>query len=228
MNNVFAAAALVALLASPAFAADLVIDTPKEGYPTLGSDNWSGFYVGLYGGYGLGNASTLVGVIPDDIPLSGGMLGAAAGFNHQIDRVVLGVEGDVAWMGAAGTSLCADNIIFECSGSLDWLATLRARAGVAYDSALIYATAGVAVAGGTATVEPAPLFATGEFSDTFVGWTAGFGAELKLTDNISARAEYAFTDLGTRTAPQGTLTTMGETEISPYLNTVKLGLNFAF
>lgn len=231
MNKLLLTASLLAIVsAAPTFAADLQIDEPALApLPDPVVDDWTGFYAGLFGGYVSGAAETVVGVVPDDILISGGLIGAAVGFNYQLDdNIVLGLEGDLAWSNAEGSSLCADNIVFECAGGLDWLSTVRVRAGVTYDAALLYATAGIAVAGGTAAVIPPPLNASGEFSDTFVGWTAGFGAEVKLTDSISARAEYAYTDLGSRTAPQGTLTTTGDTEISPYFHTVKAGLNFAF
>ena len=230
MNKLLMTAGLLAVaIISPTMAADLQVETSDIVLPDLPSDEWTGFYAGLFGGYVSGNAETMVGVIPDDIIFSGGLVGAAVGFNYQLDdNFVLGLEGDIAWSNAEGSAVCADNVMFACAGNLEWLSTVRARAGVTFDNALLYATAGVAVAGATATVIPPPLNASGEFSDTYVGWTAGFGGEVQLTDNISARLEYAYTDLGTRTAPQGTLTTTGDTEISPYLHSVKAGLNFAF
>lgn len=191
------------------------------------SSDWSGFYAGVFGGYASGTATTVASVT-DEIDISGGIAGVAIGANYQIDSFVLGVEGDLAWSGIGGSAICALSPAFTCGGDIEWLSTVRARAGVAFDQALLYATAGVAIAGATATVTPPPPLATGEYSDTFIGWTAGVGAEVKLTDTISARAEYAYTDLGTRTAPAGTLTTTGATAISATLHSVKLGLNFAF
>lgn len=181
----------------------------------------------MFGGYAAGTATTVASVT-DEIDLSGGLVGVAIGANYQLDSFVLGVEGDLAWSGISGSAVCALNPAFDCGGNIEWLSTLRARAGVAFDQALLYATAGIAVAGATATVTPAPAFTTGEYSDTFIGWTAGIGGEIKLTDTISARAEYAYTDLGTRTAPTGTLTSTGTTDISATLHTAKIGLNFQF
>ena len=227
LKNSLLIASMIAALASPAFAAD----APE--YPTLADvpapvvDNWSGFYAGVFGGYAVGTATTQTS-LTQDIGVSGGMLGATIGANAQFDSFVIGVEGDLAWSGIEGTEVCAINAIFNCAGSLDWLSTVRGRAGVAFDSVLLYATAGIAISGVSATVTPVPLNATGEYSDTFIGWTAGFGGEIKLTDTISARAEYAYTDLGHSTAPAGTLTTTGDSDLSGTLHSVKLGLNFAF
>ena len=225
MKKILAVAAVAAPAASPAVAADLIIADDVGVAPV--SDDWSGFYAGVFGGYAAGTAVTVASVT-DEIDVSGGLAGVAIGANYQLDSFVLGVEGDLAWSGVSGSAICALNPGFECAGTLDWISTLRARAGVAFDQALIYATAGIAVAGATATVTPAPPLATGEYSDTFIGWTAGIGGEVKLTDTISARAEYAYTDLGRRIAPEGTLTTTGATNVSATLHSVKLGLNFAF
>ncbi len=42
-----------------------------------------------------------------------------------------------------------------------------------------------------------PFFATGNFSNTRVGWTVGGGIQYAVTDNWWIFAEYRFTDLGT-------------------------------
>lgn len=229
MLKIFATASLLAgVFAAPAIAADLQVETPAlADMADPVADNWTGFYAGVFGGYAAGTATTQTS-ITQDIGVSGGMVGAAVGVNAQFDSFVLGVEGDLAWSGIEGSEVCALNATFECAGSIDWLSTVHARAGVALDNVLLYATAGIAITGVSATVTPAPASATGEYSDIFVGWTAGFGGEIKLTDTISARAEYAYTDLGTGTAPAGTLTTTGDSHLSGTLQSVKLGLNFAF
>jgi outer membrane immunogenic protein len=61
-----------------------------------------------------------------------------------------------------------------------------------------------------------------------VGWTAGLGAEMKVTDNISIKAEYDYVDLGTRTAPAGTVATTEDTDISVAFSAARFGLNFHF
>ena len=52
---------------------------------------------------------------------------------------------------------------------------------------------------------PAPGGTTGSYSDTYIGWTVGGGVEAALTDQVSAKLEYAYSDFGSRTAPAGTL-----------------------
>ncbi|MGV3491846.1 MAG: outer membrane protein [Devosia sp.] len=216
---------MAALVASPALAADLVIEEPA--LIVANSGDWSGIYAGVFAGYGAGTA-TSVSSVTDEFDASGYLLGGTLGANAQFDSIVFGVEGDIAFSGISGGDVCELNPAFDCAGTVNWLGTLRGRVGFAADDLLVYGTAGIAAAGLDMTVTPVPALSDGEYSDTFVGWTAGIGAELALSETISVKAEYAYVDLGSRTAPEGTLTTTGDTEISANLHTVKLGLNFGF
>jgi outer membrane immunogenic protein len=66
--------------------------------------------------------------------------------------------------------------------------SLRARAGIALDQFLLYGTGGVAMSDVEAS-------AGGDSDDaTLWGWTAGAGAEAMVTDNVTARIEYRYTD----------------------------------
>jgi len=81
---------------------------------------------------------------------------------------------------------------------------VRLRLGYAFDNFLIYATGGVAF-GNVDTNFDCPsgcvdaATARYKISGTRVGWTAGAGAEYAFTDNLSARLEYRYTDLGEKT-----------------------------
>lgn len=210
-------------------AADLGVYVPESARYTDAGFDWSGFYAGLAAGYGTGTArSVRVGGGPvDNIAASGGLLGATAGFNAQMDLFVLGVEGDLLWSGINGSAICDANPAFTCGGNVEWLGTVRGRAGVALDQVLIYATGGLAVGGVSAKVTPTPLGTTGTFSDTFVGWTLGGGVEMAVTETITVKAEYAYNDLGTRQAPAGALS-VGANDISVTAHTFKVGVNMHF
>lgn len=88
----------------------------------------------------------------------------------------------------------------------DWHGDLRGRVGyLVRPSVLVFATAGVAFTElNTSVVCPAdtnvcnPALGTvgDSSSDDLTGWLAGFGVETALTDNLTARAEYIFTDYG--------------------------------
>jgi len=235
LNKLLLAAGLLAItIASPTVAADLQIEAPSlAALPDPVVDNWSGFYAGVFGSYSSGTVETYTdGLLGSEIGVSGPMIGADVGFNIQLDNIVLGAEGDLAWSGVEGSEACDDDPFFNCGRSITWLSTVRGRAGLALDKVLLYATAGVAIGGINATTQPTPANSDGEYSDTFVGWTVGAGAEVKLTETISARAEYAYTDLGSHDIPEGTIYSEGAPDVNasihPYFHSVKLGLNFAF
>ncbi len=67
---------------------------------------------------------------------------------------------------------------------------MRARAGIALDRFLVYGT------GGAAVTDLQLSNAGGSDDDVLWGWTAGAGVEGMLTDNLTARIEYRYTDYG--------------------------------
>jgi outer membrane immunogenic protein len=98
------------------------------------------------------------------------------------------------------------------SQKLKWFSTIRGRAGVSpNESLLFYATAGLAFgqvknkgngyyeAFGWHCCQPPNTSYSGSSSKTKVGWTAGFGSELKITENVSFKVEYLYLDLGKTT-----------------------------
>lgn len=149
--------------------------------------NWSGFYLGVNGGGGWGSSNW--DTVPGSFDLSGAMIGGTAGYNYQFGQTVVGLEGDIDWSNIRGSSTagCA----LGCETRNNWLGTVRARAGYAWDRFLPYVTGGVAFGGVEANT---PGFAGA--SDTRVGWTVGGGVEYAITNNVSAKAEYLYVDLG--------------------------------
>jgi outer membrane immunogenic protein len=100
-----------------ASAADLPLKAPP---PVVVDPLWTGFYVGLNGGYSWGRSETNVTFIdtttglPITLPagsatsasfnMNGGVFGGQAGYNWQRDRMVLGVETDIQWSGQKGSA----------------------------------------------------------------------------------------------------------------------------
>jgi outer membrane immunogenic protein len=184
------AIALLGLVgAGCASAADLSVAPLYKAPPVVAPTayNWSGFYVGANGGGGWGTSNWDTA---GSLNLSGGVIGGTAGVNWQLGHAVLGLEGDVDWSnlkGSTTSALCAAG----CTTSNDWLATVRGRAGYAFDRFLPYVTGGLAV-GDIKAGTPGFPGAT----QTNAGWTAGGGLELALTNNWTAKAEYLHVDLG--------------------------------
>jgi opacity protein-like surface antigen len=70
------------------------------------------------------------------------------------------------------------------------LATVRGRAGWAWNRVLFYGTAGAAFANVQAAAGAFPFM-----NSTEPGWTAGVGVEYAFAPNWTAKAEYLFVDL---------------------------------
>lgn len=163
--------------------------------------DWSGGYVGLDLGYGAGNfvgceecADSIIDAAT--LNLNGLAGGFHAGFNHQMNNLVLGVEGDVMFTGWTDHNEPPNDE--AQTGRIDLLASLRARAGVATDHSLLYLTGGVAF--GQASWE-AEHFHSGGFSDSTtynsIGGVVGGGGEFMVAEDISLRIEglyYLFND----------------------------------
>lgn len=229
MRKLLAAMAVSTLAAGSAHAADLIIADPVLPMTDAGFD-WSGFYAGLNAGYTAGQATSVGAItgVTTNVPVSGGLLGATVGFNTQMDSFVLGVEGDIAWTGATGTAACTANPAFTCEGKLNWLGTIKGRAGVAVDSVLFFGTAGLAAGGVTANIIPAAIGLTNTHSGIMTGWTVGAGVEAAVTDAITIKAEYQYVSLGGVQAPVGTLSSTEASNLSTINHVVKVGVNFHF
>jgi len=205
MKQLLVSASVVALLGGTAMAADLpVMDAPTPIYSPAPAYSWTGFYVGLQAGYGWGNVDGEVDV--GGGPLAGGydydidgfLGGVHAGYNHQFGSFVVGVEGDVDYASLDGDGGGDDPDLgtFYHETELDWLASLRLRAGFAMDRFLIYGTGGLAWAHIDQTFgeDGDPALDDGDRSRW--GWTLGAGAEYAFANNWTARAEYRYYDLG--------------------------------
>ena len=165
---------------------------------------WTGFYVGGQVGYGW-NANDNDIVLPTGYVVQSGdfgdsgdgfLAGVHAGYNVQLGSFVVGVEGDIE--GVFGDD--DDDLVIVGPGggvftdygfagnALDWQGSIRARAGFAFDRALIYATGGFAFAG------ISDGFGIRGSDDTITGWTLGAGVEYAFTNNLTTRLEYRYTN----------------------------------
>ncbi len=204
------AGALATLVAGAACAADLPRRTMSPApYFAAKSFSWTGVYAGLNAGYDFGNTSNSAkGVIGS---VRGGSLGGTVGYNQQIQNFVIGAEGDLAAANVQGST--GSN-----SAKVNSIGTLRARAGFAADRALVYATGGYA--GGQTKVT------TGADSGSkwLNGYAIGGGLEYAFTNNISAKAEYLYTDLQPKN--YGGLTGINSAGVK--VNQVRTGVNYKF
>ena len=150
--------------------------------------NWTGFYVGVNGGYGWGDSSWSGTAGTFSASPNGWLVGGTIGYNLQTGTWVWGLEGDIDWVDLNGT---ATGICASCQIKDTWLGTGRLRLGYAgWNNWLPYITGGAAGGGLKAS---SPL---GDASKTQWGWTAGGGLEWAFVANWSAKVEYLYVDLG--------------------------------
>lgn len=111
--------------------------------------------------------------------------GGQLGYNWQVGQFVFGAETDIQVSGA-------DDTFAPWKFSNPWFGTLRGRAGYAINNVLLFASAGLAYDNLTANL------AGLEERKTLVGWAGGLGMEVGFTPNWTAKVEYLYMDLGSR------------------------------
>src|SRR5262249_31926430 len=125
--------------------------------------------------------------------------GPQGGFNWQQGKILLGAEADWDFSSArkSRTFFANDHVFDTYSTKLSGLGTIRGRLGLALDDLLIYGTAGIAFAKLKAELhDPEEPVTVGRSSAR--GWVAGVGAEYALDEMFSVKAEYIYTDLGSK------------------------------
>jgi outer membrane immunogenic protein len=143
---------------------------------------WQGVYVGAHIGGGWGKLTgDGIDVTVDPKGVVGGVHG---GYNWQSGTFVFGVEGDVS---ASGQSWSMTNGADTVKVESSYIATLRARAGIASGPALFYATGGVAFS--NLKVSGNDGFGGFSFSDSGTGWVVGAGVEYMMSSNLALRVE---------------------------------------
>jgi outer membrane immunogenic protein len=219
-----------ATLAADPYAADLVEPAPPQSEVADIVYDWGGGYLGVVGGGAVGEVETQTGsgTLFSETPLRGGLAGATAGYNIQNGNMVYGVEADVSWAKIKGDKACAGFPSQSCSYELGWQGTARARVGVAMDRTLLYITGGLAVAGGKGGVDPVQGAIVGEDQQTYFGYVAGVGAEYAMTDALSFKAEYLYTDYRQRTSPVGTVSPTDSYKSDPSSHLFRVGVNYRF
>ena len=269
MKRMLIAGALALAAAGQAFAADLPPAPGTYMPTEAPIYNWGGFYVGVNGGYGFGasnwsdpnNAGRLNDTVAGppakstgDFSTSGFLVGGTVGANFQLSRFVLGIEGDVDASTIMGkinpkNGFCGNYLTSgftapydpasSCQTADNVLATVRGRLGYALDRVLIFGTGGAAFGKVGASLTGGGFGTPTYQNTTAVGWTAGGGLEFALFDNLTAKIEYLYVDLGSQTACNTYAscgydynTTIGafapNDAIKFTANIVRIGINYKF
>jgi outer membrane immunogenic protein len=192
--------------AQAADAIDEIPAAPEAQDMVQGPSGWEGGYVGgkitqQWGKVKEGGHYTTNG-------LGGGLYG---GYNLQNDKIVYGAEADVNYSGIDSTSAGIETKQ-RVNGSL------RGRIGYDLDPVLVYGT------GGLAATDLKASDKSSSDSNTLLGLTLGAGLETKITDTITARTEYRFTNYQTQTFDLKS----GATDRSLKEHSINVGLGVRF
>lgn len=165
--------------------------------PAAAQEAFEGPYAGIEAGWNknkVGSAETDIGRANIGRSQGSATAGVFAGYNHKVaDRIVLSAE--------AGFSMGLDDAVTRSGGgtlaSIDpeYSFNLGARAGyLVDDTTLLYVRGGYENLRGSVRI----IDAVGSRynKDTLDGWSLGGGVERMLTQKVSARIEYRYSDLG--------------------------------
>jgi outer membrane immunogenic protein len=219
-------AAVSVMSACSAFAADMArppvyMPAPMPYY------SWTGFYIGanLGGAWASGSLSNNVTGGSISASHSGFIGGGQLGYNWQMGNFVLGAE----WL-FDGTDLGASGTVgnFSASAHTDWVSTLTARFGWAFNDWLWYGKAGGAwvenSANATFTNPATGIVTTANGSRTNSGWTVGTGLEWAFRPNWTARLEYDYIGLDNWTVNGP----FNQFTLNRQINMFTAGINYKF
>jgi outer membrane immunogenic protein len=225
------------------FAADMPVKAPR---PVVAPFTWTSCFLGAHagGGWARKDITDPVALVEENafatpatvattaqVSPSGAVIGGQFGCDYQFaPNWVVGVEGS-----AAGTTMKGDTTVNlpDVGGTAlvtartDFLGSVTARFGYAVDRWMYYVRGGAAWAGDKYTITGVGFGFEG--LDWRPGWTVGAGVEWAFATNWSARLEYDYYGLGTRSVSlTDTLNGFGPApiDVKQTAQTVKLGINF--
>jgi outer membrane immunogenic protein len=242
------AAALALTLAGPAVAADMPL---KAAPPVAARFSWTGCYLGGHVGAGFAHkditdpvqlvqdsfagAPVTAGTTTVNLSPSGAVIGGQIGCDYEFaSSWVVGVEGS-----ASGSTMKDSKTVGLplsipdtelVKARVEFLSSVTARVGYAFDNVLLYGRGGVALAqdryNAIGSLAGTPFNFEG--ADNRIGWTAGGGVEWAFSQHWSTSIEYDHYAFGhsriLMSDPINALAGIVDTKQS--VDVVKVGLNF--
>jgi outer membrane immunogenic protein len=198
----------ISFAGTSAFAADMAVKAPP---PPPAVTTWTGFYLGVNGGWSGGTSQDSYAFFDPFIQnagpnfhQNGGLAGVTYGDNWQFGRGVLGFEGDFDLADINGSytnpTFCGTA---SCFTRLKNFSTDRVRLGVDLNGWLLFATGGLGFGQVNAGQSPCAVVLVGGLgpesscNETWrAGWVAGAGVEKMFAPHWSAKIEYLHYDFG--------------------------------
>jgi outer membrane immunogenic protein len=152
--------------------------------------------------------------------------GVSLGYDWVRCNTLFGVVADLSFLNAdADQKTYYGDYNYE--SSIDWMATLRVRAGAVLDNTLFYLTGGIAFAGIDSQIKDYYYVNSWKSDDTRVGYVVGAGLEHMIKPRTFLTAEVLYADFGDESAKDSyykDYTYKFDDEV--FL--AKIGLNFRF
>lgn len=158
---------------------------------------WTGFYVGGNLGYGVAG-------LTDNTPLAvatnmtGAIGGVQVGYNHQIERVVFGIEADIQASGQSASYTQNLPVIgnLTVDHRIAYFGTVRGKLGYAFDCGCVmaYGTLGWAYGEYRPSLTALGVTISADYQRSALA--AGAGVEWKVSRNWSAKLEALYLDTG--------------------------------
>jgi opacity protein-like surface antigen len=240
-------AAAAMTMAGPALAADM----PVKAAPFVERFSWTSCYLGghIGGGFAqkditdpvqlvqdsfLGAGST-VGVTTVNPSPSGAVIGGQIGCDYEFpSSFVIGVEGSASgstMRGSQNAVLPLGNPdVALVQANTDFLASITARVGYAFDNVLVYARGGAALAGDKFEVSGTFTGLPYDFRglDNRFGWVVGGGVDWAFSRHWSTFLEYDYYGLGHGNVlmQDGINGFAGTVNVKQNVQVVKVGFDF--
>jgi len=157
--------------------------------------NWSGFYIGINGGWGESRNTFEYWGFDHSHNATGGTVGLQVGYNWQVGAWVFGLEAQGNWADLSNSFIDPFDPRFSVGSKVDALGLFTGRIGYAANNVLFYVKGGAADVGH----EYWAAFNGVDFIDvSHIKWGAdvGVGLEWGFTPNWSFGVEYNHVFLG--------------------------------
>jgi outer membrane immunogenic protein len=225
-------------LAAPAIAADLPARTYTKApvmMPAL--YDWSGWYVGINGGWGTENrcfdSTTAAGTfITSDgcHSTSGGVAGGQLGYRWEMNSWVFGLEAQGDWAGLSGSNASVLVPGDLNRSRMDAFGLFTGQIGYAWNTTLLYLKGGAAVVADRNDILAGGAVVATTPGDNRWGGTVGAGVEYSFAPSWSVAVEYDHlfigNNLSTFTTPAGTI--FGTDRIHGDADLVTARINYRF
>ena len=180
------------------------LTTPAYADEAPANHDWKGFYAGATVGHtsadhdwkidgGEGFSATEDGSKhPSESRAQGALL---MGYNHQDGALVVGGELDYSLLNFEENTRFDGGEGADLRSKMHGFGTVRGRVGYAAGNLLYFATAGLAIGDLKHTYNSDGSPATKHVSAT-LGWVAGGGVELAVSENVSLTGEAVYAEIG--------------------------------